>query len=65
MSGARDVARLRELLPVVKLACTACQLVYRPDPADFEDGRTGCPRCGGWTWIAELVTGVNSGGGRL
>lgn len=24
----------------VKLACTACQLVYTPDPADFETGNT-------------------------
>jgi rubredoxin len=40
---------------MVKLACTACQLVYTPDPADFETGNTGCPRCGGWTWIAELI----------
>lgn len=42
------------LVPVIKLACTACQLVYTPDPAAFSTGNTGCPRCGGWTWIAEL-----------
>lgn len=41
-------------IPVVKLACTACQLVYEPDPAAFGTGDTGCPRCGGWTWIAQL-----------
>ena len=40
--------------PVVKLACTACQHVYQPDLADFQTGSTGCPGCGGWTWIAEL-----------
>jgi hypothetical protein len=39
---------------VVKLACTACQLVWEPDLADFGTGRTGCPRCHGWTWIAHL-----------
>ncbi|PZS34681.1 MAG: hypothetical protein DLM61_03170 [Pseudonocardiales bacterium] len=59
-----DVARLGELLPVVKLACTACQLVYTPDPANFETGNTGCPRCGGWTWIAELVPSAEVGGGQ-
>ena len=40
--------------PEVWLACTACQLVYQPDPSAFESGATGCPRCGGWTWIAQL-----------
>jgi hypothetical protein len=44
-------------VPVVLLACTACQLVYEPDLADFGTGNTGCPRCGGWTWIAQLGSG--------
>ena len=39
---------------VVVLACTACQLVYEPNLAAFDTGNTGCPRCGGWTWIAYL-----------
>lgn len=39
---------------VVVLACTACQHVYQPDLADFGSGNTGCRRCGGWTWIAQL-----------
>ncbi len=43
---------------LVKLACTACQLVYEPDPSDFGNGTTGCPRCGGWTWIADLVGAI-------
>jgi hypothetical protein len=43
--------------PVVTLACTACQLVYEPDLAAFGTGQLGCPRCGGWTWIAQLGTG--------
>lgn len=55
---------LSEPLPMVKLACTTCQLVYRPDPADFGTGNTGCPRCGGWTWIAELVPCTGLGGGQ-
>ncbi len=37
------------------LACSACRHVYEPDLADWESGNTGCRRCGGWTWIAELV----------
>ena len=41
-------------MPVIWLACTSCQLVYQPDPSAFESGATGCPRCGGWTWIAQL-----------
>jgi hypothetical protein len=45
------------LVPVVRLACTACQLVYEPDLVDFGTGNTGCPRCGGWTWIAQLANG--------
>jgi hypothetical protein len=52
--------------PVVKLACTGCELVYEPDPVAFVTGSTGCPRCGGWTWFAQLgpaessaVPGVN------
>jgi WhiB family redox-sensing transcriptional regulator len=52
--------------PVVRLACTGCQLVWEPDLAAFGTGNTGCPRCGGWTWIAQLGTAVPdiSGGGR-
>lgn len=42
-------------VPVIQLACTACQLVYTPDPAVFGTGNTGCPRCGGWTWTARLA----------
>jgi len=41
-------------MPVIWLACTSCQLVYQPDQSAFESGATGCPRCGGWTWIAQL-----------
>ena len=50
------------LEPVVTLACTSCQLVYTPDPAAFDRGNTGCPRCGGWTWIAQLITAPREGG---
>ena len=66
MTGHRSPAHLRPAPgpgPVVKLACTACQYVYQPDLADFDTGNTGCPRCGGWTWIAQLDTTNTSGGG--
>ncbi len=41
---------------VVVLVCTACAHVYSPDRAAFGSGNTGCPLCGGWTWIARLAT---------
>lgn len=55
--GERSVFRRAVEVPVVVLACTACELVYQPDRAAFGSGGTGCPRCGGWTWIAQLGTG--------
>ena len=60
VSGRRE-RRVTDPLPTVVLACTACQLVYQPDLSAFESGRTGCPRCGGWTWIAQL--GADEAGG--
>lgn len=64
MSREREPAMSGQALPVVSLACTACQLVYEPDQADFASGNTGCPRCGGWTSIAQLGTGEVGGGQR-
>ena len=52
-------------VPVLRLACTACQLVYEPDLADFGNGNTGCPQCGGWTWIAQLNTSPTDLGGEV
>lgn len=37
----------------VVLACTACQHAFEPDLV-AELSHTGCERCGGWTWIAQL-----------
>jgi hypothetical protein len=48
-------------IPGVKLACTACQLVYQPDRFAFGSGKSGCPRRGGWTWIAQLGTSCAGG----
>ena len=50
----RHVIRLLHRFPLIKLACTTCQLIYEPDLADFSTGNTGCPQCRGWTWIAQL-----------
>jgi hypothetical protein len=50
-------------VPLLRLACTACQLVYEPEVADFGNGNTGCPQCGGWTWIAQLPTSPTDMGG--
>jgi hypothetical protein len=38
--------------PEVVLACSGCQKVWSPAPEDFDTGQTGCPLCGGWTYIA-------------
>jgi hypothetical protein len=59
----RDVTRRGGGVAVVRLACTACQLVWEPDLADFGTGTTGCPRCSGWTWIAQLGTTPGDCGG--
>jgi hypothetical protein len=61
--GAVSGSGLSREVPVVRLACTACQLVWEPDLADFGTGTTGCPRCSGWTWIAQLGTTPGDCGG--
>lgn len=37
----------------VVLACTSCQHTFEP-ALGAELAQTGCERCGGWTWIAQL-----------
>ena len=49
------MSRLGGPMGGVVLVCSACRHVYEPDLLDWESGNTGCRRCGGWTWIAELV----------
>lgn len=41
----------------VVLACTSCQHVFQPTLIP-QVGQTGCERCGGWTWIAQLDPAV-------
>lgn len=48
----------REVALVV-LVCTVCQHTWEPDllnPTDRSEATsTGCPLCGGWTWIGEIT----------
>ena len=39
----------------VILGCMTCERTYEPTIADFASGQTGCPICGGWTFIAGRV----------
>jgi hypothetical protein len=55
--------RLPHLVQVVQLACTGCRHVYEPGLTNSETGHTGGPRCGGWTWIAELGAARAKAGG--
>lgn len=36
----------------VQLGCTTCQHMWSPTGDCWQTGTTGCPRCGGWTFIA-------------
>lgn len=50
----RHTTSMAETVRVV-LACTVCEHVCEPDLDTFDGGETGCPCCGGWTFIAELA----------
>ena len=43
----------------VVLVCTACRHTWEPDLLDPTDrseaASTGCPLCGGWTWIGQIT----------
>lgn len=42
---------------VLVLGCTACKKVWTPDATTWVQlSGTGCPFCGGWTWVAQLVS---------
>lgn len=47
----------RELPLQLVLTCgsSACQHTFEPDPVAFTAARLACPRCGGWTFAAELA----------
>lgn len=46
---------MRPQSPGVVLACWSCEWVYEPTEADWGHGTTGCPECGGWTMVADLI----------
>jgi hypothetical protein len=49
-----DLAEALEPAGVV-LACGACQHAYEPLGESWQVGDVCCPRCGGWTMIAQIV----------
>lgn len=48
--------------PRAVLVCQSCPFVWEPDGTTAEEFaalvRTGCPDCGGWVWLGELVDEV-------
>ena len=42
--------------PRYVIICHGCEHAWEPDltePAEL--AATGCPRCGGWTWLGEIT----------
>jgi hypothetical protein len=43
------------------LVCQTCPFVWEPGAVDADEFaalvRSGCPDCGGWVWLGELVDG--------
>ena len=38
------------------LVCCGCEHAWEPDLTEpGELSGTGCPRCGGWTWLGEIT----------
>ncbi len=40
------------------LICHSCEHAWEPDltdPGELDGSETGCPRCGGWTWLGEIT----------
>lgn len=60
MASAVNLGSTAELCAV--LVCQSCPHVWElGSVAPEEFGalvRTGCPECGGWVWLGELVDGV-------
>lgn len=51
MTPPTGAAALAELL----LVCSACGHLWSVTAGEWDGlGATGCPRCGGWTWLAQL-----------
>ena len=49
-------------VPCGVLVCQSCPYVWEPASTTPEEFavlvRSGCPECGGWVWLGELVGGV-------
>lgn len=51
-------AREQSAVARVVLICSSCELAWEPDLLAVDEQAaamsSGCPRCGGWTWLGEL-----------
>lgn len=36
----------------IQIGCTRCRRVWTPTGVSWRTGRTGCPWCNGWTFLA-------------
>jgi hypothetical protein len=56
--GVRE-ARVAESAARAVLVCQVCPYVWEPavvTPEEFAElVRSGCPDCGGWVWLGELI----------
>ena len=50
----------------VVLTCGSgdCRHTFEPDPDAFATASLACPRCGGWTFHAQLIEPATTGGDR-
>lgn len=58
MLGEAAAGRAHGALTRVVLICMACEFAWEPELVEPEEQgeamSSGCPYCGGWTWIGEL-----------
>ena len=56
---------IEQPLGALVLTCGSreCQHTFTPDPGAFAAHRLSCPRCGGWTFTAELLEPATARGG--
>ncbi len=50
--------------PRMVLICHSCQDAWELDPTEpteLPSSQTGCPRCGGWTWLGEITEPDHAG----
>ena len=64
MRSRSTAPRTGPLTARVVLTCQSCQDAWEPDltdPAALDAAQTGCPRCGGWTWMGEITEPDHAG----